>query len=292
MTALVVNNFHGKSGLYIFSQDPAIPEASGTYKVCKRGTLMDINGNVSRVAITYFKHSNLDHTNETKVIAEFAKSDVRSLHIAQGIGYSDHFIIFDEYACNLKQLQVSHPEYLRANFFALVKSVLNGLVFLHTRDLAHRDIKLANILVEVINPSHRLSALIADFADTMNCHSSKALRIVGTSDYLAPEAMLELSKGHSDLKKGTDLRALDVWAAGFMFFKLNSTLSSFNPPHYHLGSVSKDSARKFEYTYKKMRAYFNKPDCFKFLRMLRFDPSTRATAAQALELFQLNTSNS
>lgn len=85
----------------------------------------------------------------------------------------------------------------------LTRDVLAGLSFLHSRNIVHRDVKGANILLD-----HNGTCKLADFGgarELINCASEgNAKSIHGTINWMAPEIITQ--SGHS--------LAADVWSLG------------------------------------------------------------------------------
>lgn len=93
-----------------------------------------------------------------------------------------------------------------------MKQLVNGMAYLHSKNIAHRDIKLDNCVVS----QHGILKLI-DFGSAVTTfdhgHFIWASGIVGSDPYLAPE----LLAGHS---KKYDPRPVDVWAVAIMYYCL------------------------------------------------------------------------
>ncbi|XP_053674196.1 serine/threonine-protein kinase Nek7-like [Anopheles nili] len=84
--------------------------------------------------------------------------------------------------------------------------IIDGLMYLHLRNVIHRDLKPANVLICMDN---RLK--LADFGISKIMHESDLNRtIVGTPLYMAPE----VARG-----KNYDYKS-DVWALGLIFYEL------------------------------------------------------------------------
>lgn len=78
--------------------------------------------------------------------------------------------------------------------------------YLHSQGVAHRDIKLDNILIE-----EKINAVkIIDFGFSVLCNPSQKLKIFcGTPSYMSPELTM---------KREYDGRAVDMWALGVLLF--------------------------------------------------------------------------
>jgi len=113
--------------------------------------------------------------------------------------YMDHELLGYIEMCSFNAAQVK----------CIIKQVLEGLSYLHTKGVIHRDIKSANILV-----NNRGEVKIADFglAKVVNPNQSgKLTQRVVTRWYRAPELLL-------GCKKYTD--KVDMWALGCVFAEL------------------------------------------------------------------------
>lgn len=85
--------------------------------------------------------------------------------------------------------------------------VLDGLEYLHSQKIIHRDLKLGNLFL-----SENMCVKIGDFglATKIDFYGEKKKTICGTPNYIAPE-ILE-SKGHS--------YEVDVWSFGVIIYTL------------------------------------------------------------------------
>ncbi|GMH93460.1 hypothetical protein TL16_g12634 [Triparma laevis f. inornata] len=91
-----------------------------------------------------------------------------------------------------------------AKFYAA--NVLATLEFMHSKNVAYRDLKPENL---VLDAEGYLKVIDLGFAKLIE-PGEKSNTLCGTPEYLAPE--LVLSKGHS--------HAVDVWALGILIFEL------------------------------------------------------------------------
>ncbi|GAB0493796.1 hypothetical protein MMPV_005081 [Pyropia vietnamensis] len=150
-----------------------------------------------------------------------------------------------------------------------LRDVLSGIAYLHDADLAHRDIKLENILCA--NRHAPLAVKIADFGftcavrgDAQDLHA-----LVGTSFYLAPELIAGTGYG----------RAADCWAVGVtMYLCLSGHFPYGGEPEEYYEQVLEDPV----YFPEEDWATITPAAKHLIRRLMDKDPAKRATAAEAL----------
>ena len=114
-----------------------------------------------------------------------------------------------EYGGNisLQSLLKTKPQKRLTEFEAkpIIKQILEGLDYLHSNDIAHRDIKLENILL-----NSQKAIKIIDFGFSLITPKNRPLDIFcGTPSYMAPELIARKNYfGH----------LVDIWALGVMLF--------------------------------------------------------------------------
>ena len=88
----------------------------------------------------------------------------------------------------------------------MFKQIAEGIEYLHSQNIAHRDIKLDNILIE----DKTNMVKIIDFGFSVMCSSMQKLKIFcGTPSYMAPEITM---------KKEYDGKTVDMWALGVLLY--------------------------------------------------------------------------
>lgn len=135
----------------------------------------------------------------------------------------DTYYIFQEmYPCDLFRYLTSEDVCARGGLSerecaVVIKDVLSALAHMHKQGVAHRDVKVENIL---LNPTGRdqngteprLQAALCDFGfATFDAYSNRA---IGTLEYAAPEMLC--GRGMYSFKT----RPTDVWSAGVALYAM------------------------------------------------------------------------
>eukprot|EP00168_Porphyra_purpurea_P006541 TRINITY_DN1804_c0_g1_i6.p2 TRINITY_DN1804_c0_g1~~TRINITY_DN1804_c0_g1_i6.p2 ORF type:complete len:339 (+),score=86.85 TRINITY_DN1804_c0_g1_i6:1523-2539(+) len=112
--------------------------------------------------------------------------------------------------CELFDYIAANDTFTEAAAAGVMRDILSGLAALHDAGIAHRDVKLENLLA--VNVAPPLVVKIADFglcATVDGDHPDACLTdLVGTSFYLAPEILSGEPYG----------RPVDLWAAGVTLY--------------------------------------------------------------------------
>jgi CRP-like cAMP-binding protein len=93
--------------------------------------------------------------------------------------------------------------------------VLLGLAYLHSKDIAYRDMKPENCLVDKDGYPK-----VVDFGFAKVIKNTKTFTLCGTPEYLAPEIVL--GRGHD--------KSVDYWAFGILLFEMIAGYSPFSDP--------------------------------------------------------------
>ena len=103
---------------------------------------------------------------------------------------------------------------------ACVRSILEGVAYLHDRNVCHRDLKPENLLFRSKDPSKLDDIVIADFgvARHLDGPSSINKTLVGSPGYSAPELFN---------KEGYKGQAADIWSVGVVTYAILCGSSPF-----------------------------------------------------------------
>lgn len=88
----------------------------------------------------------------------------------------------------------------------MIKQLADCLLFLHKQGIAHRDIKLGNVLI-----GDNYKVCLIDFGFACRCGNKKLTTFCGTPCYMCPEILL---------KKPYYGQHADVWALGVLLYRL------------------------------------------------------------------------
>ena len=124
--------------------------------------------------------------------------------------------------------------------------IINGIKYLHSKNIVHRDIKLENILIDVNN-----NIKICDFgiSKILSKKEEKCYDQCGTLMYMAPEILL------SNKEKGYNPFLIDIYSAGIALYIMLSGSLPFNITDDY-SSLSENNTNNLDLQYKIIN---NKP---------------------------------
>lgn len=185
---------------------------------------------------------------EIKIQKSLNHSHIVKLH--SYIEDSDHvYIILDLCSHNsLNDLLKRRKRLTEREIRHFVYQILLGLSYLHRLSIIHRDIKLANILID-----NKMDAKIADFglASKIEYQGERKRTVCGTPNYIAPEVL-----------EGNHSYEADIWSIGVLIytmlvgyppFQTDSLKKTYKrikrsnytfPDHLHLSVTVKDLIRQ------------------------------------------------
>lgn len=182
-----------------------------------------------------------------------------------------HFVMEYLAGGELFDFIAENTHFTEAHAATVMADLLNALYYLHHRGIAHRDVKLENLLCA--NSTWPLNVKLADFgfANYVNSGNEPMLSsFVGTPYYIAPEMLRADPHG----------RPVDIWASGVVLYILLSGKFPFggrNESEYYQRVLSKEA-------YFPAEEWTDVSEDAKDLvrGMLCKDPEKRLTAEQCL----------
>lgn len=152
-------------------------------------------------------HSKLKHRNVVDLWGAFEDADriVLMMEVANG----DLFDVLKLAGGRLKEIHVAD----------VMRQILEGLDYLHSKNVVHRDLKPENVLVAAGG-----TLKLADFGLSIDLANERAVTRVGTVNFMAPETLYCPSKKLPDDNKDRDDlwygAKVDTWACGALAYEL------------------------------------------------------------------------
>mmetsp|Transcript_26255 Transcript_26255/g.40440 ORF Transcript_26255/g.40440 Transcript_26255/m.40440 type:complete len:130 (+) Transcript_26255:107-496(+) len=95
------------------------------------------------------------------------------------------------------------------------KQIIDGVDFMHQNNIAHRDLKLENILVD-----EETNLKLADFGFAKNMEEEQTKTKLGTNGYKAPELQEQYGMQNSMHSKKYDGKAVDIFTTGVILYMI------------------------------------------------------------------------
>ncbi|KDQ60728.1 hypothetical protein JAAARDRAFT_124971, partial [Jaapia argillacea MUCL 33604] len=186
--------------------------AGGTVRLIKSGPKQ---GYGATFAVKEFRPKRTNESEreyQKKVTAEFCVGvTLKHVNVIETVDIvSDHGHYYEvmEYAPYDLFSVVMSGKMVRPEIYCVFRQILDGVEYLHSLGLAHRDLKLDNCVMTTSN-----IVKLIDFGTATVFHypgksTTMATGVVGSDPYLAPEVLSEASY---------DPRKSDVWSCGIIF---------------------------------------------------------------------------
>jgi len=143
----------------------------------------------------------------------------------------------------------------------IFSQIIEGLIYLHSINIYHRDIKLENIIID-----ENLNVKLIDFGFGVNCDKHKLLNFFcGTPSYMPPEICT---------KKDYVGASADIWSAGILLY----TFLCGNFPFK--GLTEKELYSKIAKGIFTVPTYVCNDTCILIKKILVVNPSRRLTAEE------------
>mmetsp|Transcript_40976 Transcript_40976/g.36320 ORF Transcript_40976/g.36320 Transcript_40976/m.36320 type:complete len:274 (+) Transcript_40976:289-1110(+) len=222
---------------------------------------------ISMSFLNELKFSSLSHPNVLNVIEARSKKSSRLKGKVVDISYM--LLEYSPYGDITKSLlggTIPNDEILMRTLF---KQLLNGVEYLHSKDFAHMDLKIDNLLL-----SEDFNIKIADFEFCIN-HNEKFLNGKGTPNFRAPEVREKNCK---------DNFAADVFSVGVILFTFLARCLPFcedtEIKGHNLFNLLQENPEEFWEIFEQFSDLdYNFPVTFKdlFQKMTLKDPKKRIT---------------
>ncbi|CAH0055827.1 unnamed protein product [Clonostachys solani] len=177
----------------------------------------------------------VDYSKELEAIVKFSRSSHSHLFV-QTYGWFENstsvFITMEYFELRDLSRQVSQPLPVQ-EAHQIVSQLLDGLDYMHSQGLVHRDLKLSNIMVVSKTPSWVVK--IADFGTARMIkrdQDATTTRPMGTVSFASPE-QLGVTRPNPGYESATDM-----WSLGVIIFKLLTYTTPFEAVYDLVGYVS------------------------------------------------------
>jgi serine/threonine protein kinase len=164
-------------------------------------------------------------TNEIKRVIRLSHQNIVKFYGIESITKTDMHGEEENIQIGIMELAVEgqinsylrHHKLDKKTFAQLLIGILEGLKYLHSQGIIHRDIKPQNILLGRDN-NQNLIPKIADFgiSKTVDSGNTSASMLLGTVEYMAPE---QFSPEKYGINKKISYN-VDIWAFGVMVYSL------------------------------------------------------------------------
>lgn len=175
--------------------------------------LASLSARAVRVALREAElHARLRHPNIVQLFATFQEDG--------------HLLLLQEYAGNIT-LQTGHPWDERAAVKKVVRPLVEALAYLHSDNIAHRDVKPANIVFD-----EKGVLRLVDMGLAVDVSDKRPTRRAGTLSYMAPE-VVRCGGRRADLKSEAQSgygTPVDVWSLGVLTHELLLGRRPFDGP--------------------------------------------------------------
>uniref|UniRef100_T1JCX8 non-specific serine/threonine protein kinase n=1 Tax=Strigamia maritima TaxID=126957 RepID=T1JCX8_STRMM len=151
-------------------------------------------------------------------ILELSRGCARIVHLHEVFETSSEFVLVLELASGgeLQRLIDEDEVLAEKDVVRLMRQILDGLIFLHDRHIAHLDLKPQNLLLTSAFPQGDVK--LCDFGISRLIQNGLDIReIVGTPDYVAPEVL-----SYEPITLATDM-----WSVGVLVYVFVSGHSPF-----------------------------------------------------------------
>lgn len=185
----------------------------------------------------------------------------------QSTGQGDLYLVTELLGQELDQWRQSQTSILESSVKQIASVLLNALDFLSSRQVAHRDLKLQNVLFRINGDFETLKIVDFGLAKVLE-GKEKANDFCGSLGYIAPE--IYMSKPYR--------YEVDMFAFGVMLFRLLSAQRPFSSPN-----PEKLRSDTINLRYKIEGKIWEgiSPEALKLVRNLLIGPEQRYTAVQA-----------
>ncbi len=267
MDAFDVGAYLGRGGFATVYR--AVERATGrtvALKVVDTRKLREAGVDRERLEREVALHSTCDHERIVRCEGSFAFNEQRLGTEDDSVEDFEGVCLILEYCSNsdLRQLLKRKGRLNDEEAKTYLRGVLEGLEYLHSRNVVHRDVKLANVLLD---DNHKTK--LCDFGVAACTEEGERWTLCGTPNYVAPEIV------NGETAHGT---AVDLWSVGC----LAHALLAGCPAPVQAKARAALGGKKRSVDGGDISPSLS-PEASAFIRrLLRKDPAERPSASEAL----------
>ena len=212
----------------------------------------------------------LDVLNEVKVLKLLNHPNI--VKMKEFIEDTDCYYILMEFVCGgeLRERIIKKKVYTEKEARNLSKNLISTVLYMHNKGVVHRDLKLDNLMLCEDHDCETIK--IVDFGVATEINGKTINKLCGTPWYISPEILR--NEDHSF--------SVDMWSIGVIIYMLLCGRPPFcDDNQSKLFSKIKSGNYSFQPTLIWDHISMEAKDLIH--NLLSVDPSTRLTAAQALE---------
>jgi protein-serine/threonine kinase len=109
-------------------------------------------------------------------------------------------------------IENKYNTFCRIEFIFYFRQIINAVQYMHNMGIAHRDLKLENIMINTNTKILKLIDLGEACVCSINGYKINSFGIHGTKSYIAPEQF--------SLKQSYDALKVDIWSIGIILYEL------------------------------------------------------------------------
>lgn len=176
------------------------------------------------VCKSYFQKYNKYAKKEINILQKIKHKNI--IKYKKSIIYENNYFIFLDYVnygCLEGLMSFFKKKYLSHKpIVSIFAQILNGLYYLHKKEIIHRDIKPSNILLSKSTTIGLLEVKICDFS-LSTFKKDLTQSIVGTPYYIAPEIIRKESYDYT----------VDIWSLGVCMYEFVAKKRPFEGKNKH-----------------------------------------------------------